>query len=376
MSRLHLFNPDNDLALAADIDNYTPPKAALRFRRDAELLPLWYGEQSDRVVCHGVNAEWLDTRRESFPALCDIHDHRQADLSPTPWGWSKATRQSFMREGVPAGLLPDDAGLDRIRLLSHRSTASRVHRQLQVMLPDIRFPHPAQEVHSTEDVERLMARWGDIYVKQPWSGSGRGVISSVGKREAALRLAQSFIGRQGSAMVEPAMHRVRDFAMLFRCTDGKVGSIGTSVFTTDDSGHYSGNLLAPEAQRFAEISSIYPAQNLIDVRTALCHILQDEIAPYYSGVVGVDMLVSSDGILHPVVEINLRHTMGYVANEFSARHLHPDARGRFRVVPFKSQSDLPAENFQVADGRLLSGCLHLCPTPVSGFAVIAEVGHQ
>jgi len=376
MSKLHLFNPDNDLALAANIDNYTPPKAALQFRRDAELLPLWYGGQSDRVVCHGANAKWLETRRHLFPGLCDIYDHSQTDLSPTPWGWSKAVRQSFMREGLPTDMLPDDPELDRIRLLSHRSTASRIHRQLKDMLPDIQFPHPAQEVHSEEEVAQLMNQWGDIYVKQPWSGSGRGIISSTGNREATPRMARSFIARQGSAMVEPAMQRVQDFAMLFRCADGKVESLGTSVFTTDNSGHYSGNLLAPETQRFSQISLIYPAQNLIDVRTALSRILQNEIAPYYSGVVGVDMLISADGILHPVVEINLRHTMGFVANEFSAKHLHPEARGRFRVLPFKSLSDLPLEDFRVADGRLLSGCLHLCPTPVSGFAVIVEAVHQ
>ena len=30
MSRVHLFNPENDLALAADVNNYTPPVADRR----------------------------------------------------------------------------------------------------------------------------------------------------------------------------------------------------------------------------------------------------------------------------------------------------------------------------------------------------------
>lgn len=229
------------------------------------------------------------------------------------------------------------------------------------------------EAKNAEEVARLIEQWGDVYVKQPWSGSGRGVVCSIGNREGALHMAAAFIARQGSAMVEPALTDAQDFAMLFRCHDGRAEWIGTSVFSTDTQGHYTGNLLVPEQQRFAQISALYPAENLFAVRESLSGILSTEIAPFYTGVLGVDMLITTDGLLHPAVEINLRHTMGYVANRFADKHLHPGSRGQFRIVPFKNAKELPPENYQTADGMLVSGCLHLCPTPTSGFAAIVEV---
>lgn len=106
MAKLHLFNPDNDLALAANIDNYTPPKAALQLRRDAALLPLWYADADDRVVCHGVNAQWLETRHREFSCIADIYDYHPEGLTAAPWGWSRAVRQSFIHEGYPASEAP------------------------------------------------------------------------------------------------------------------------------------------------------------------------------------------------------------------------------------------------------------------------------
>ena len=83
-------------------------------------------------------------------------------------------------------------------------------------------------------------------------------------------------------------------------------------------------------------------------------------------------LIGSDGTIHPAVEINLRHTMGYAANRFAELHLHPDARGRFSVVSFRSLDQLPEEQFFTEGGRLVSGTLYLCRPPVAGFALMVE----
>lgn len=369
---IYLFNPENDLALATNIARYTPPAAAMRLHSQGALLPLWYAGSGDRVVAHGVNARWYDSRVEAFGPLPKLHDHQPCQIEAAPWGWSRAARQILIDEGLDARLLPDDASLDAIRTLSHRRTASRLMQLLAQELPHIPFPQAAKEVKDPASVEALTVKWGGAYIKHPYSGSGRGVMFARKATPAALRFAEAGIRAQGSVMIEPALDLAMDFARLYKCLDGEAEDLGTSVFTTDAAGHYIGNLLAPESERLARVCEFYPAEQLLEVAETLRKIIAREIAPYYNGVLGVDMLVSTSGLLHPCVEINLRHTMGYVANRFTSLYLHPEARGEFRVVPFRTCSEIPVENFTTDCGRLLEGCLHLCPAPTSGFALIVE----
>ena len=116
MARALLFNPENDLALAAGTPNYTPPIAARRLRQAGETLPLWYASGGDRVIAHGVNARWLETTTTLFGLQADLYDHRSAAaLTPSPWGWSAAARRNFINENFDLSQLPDDALLEHLR---------------------------------------------------------------------------------------------------------------------------------------------------------------------------------------------------------------------------------------------------------------------
>ena len=71
--------------------------------------------------------------------------------------------------------------------------------------------------------------------------------------------------------------------------------------------------MGTEQEKEAFVSSLLnvPA-SLASIREwYLAHLPQ--MAPWYEGPVGVDMLVTSDGNLHPCIEINWRMTMGMVA---------------------------------------------------------------
>ena len=47
---LHLFNPENDLALADGGANYCPPPAAARIAYDLASLPLWFAGVGNAVA--------------------------------------------------------------------------------------------------------------------------------------------------------------------------------------------------------------------------------------------------------------------------------------------------------------------------------------
>ena len=74
MHSLHLFYPENDLALARDLDNYTPPPAASRLRKSGETLALWYGDDGDKVFTQGINSQWYRGIKERFGLRTELYD--------------------------------------------------------------------------------------------------------------------------------------------------------------------------------------------------------------------------------------------------------------------------------------------------------------
>lgn len=360
-AKLHLFNPDNDLALAANVDHYTAPRAAADLRRSGALLPMWYADGGDRVLCHGINARWFDKMRTDFDIDVDVFDHMPSPrYELRPWGWSRAARTDFANEGFPPEMLPTDAALDAMRMLSHRRTAALVAAEVAAEMRSDKIVASARETSDIAQVEAALAR-GPIYIKAPWSSSGRGVLSSAAAgREHTLRQAADAIAHQGSVMIEDAFDKALDFACIYECCEGRCNFLSTSVFVTDTRGGYVGNLLADESVRRSEVERQVGAGLFAEASEAVRCGLEKHVAPHYTGIVGVDMMASASGILVPVVEINLRATMGYAANRFADRYLAPGKRGVFTVAPRRA----PEENnaYTIESHRLATGRLPLVPS--------------
>lgn len=354
MAKLHLYFPENDLALAAGVASYTPPPAALRLHRAGEALPLWYARPGDRFICSGINARWLSAMCETFGiADVDVYDHRDASLAADPWGWSAASRRAFADAGYPAGQLPDDAALARMRNLSHRRTAMLLARELRRRLP-FAIAEPAEEATTPAQVEDYMRRGAAVIAKAPWSSSGRGLVRGRNMpREAFLQQAAGIIRRQGSVMLEREWDKTADFALLLDIApDGTATTRGFSLFETNARGGYTANVLAPQPDIEARIGRFCDLAHLRDACSAIAALLPQLVAGY-SGPVGVDMLAMPDGTIDAAVEVNLRRTMGFVALDF-ARYLAPGASGTLAVLP---QPDTTAaapivENHLLAAGRL------------------------
>ena len=57
MATLHIFNPEHDIALAANLSNFTSPHAGRQLRADIGFLPaIWAGE-GDVVLVAGKGHE-------------------------------------------------------------------------------------------------------------------------------------------------------------------------------------------------------------------------------------------------------------------------------------------------------------------------------
>lgn len=379
--KVHLFNPENDIALAHGEANFTPPRAARRIRDAGAALPFWYADDDDRILCYGINARWLDGVREKFGIMADVFDHDTSNgFKPAPWGWSTAVRREFLNEGFAPSDLPDDDTLACQRELSHRRTASVIRDALARRL-DFDIAPAAIEARDLSALRELIARRKAVIIKSPWSSSGRGLIDSrLYTTDEIIRRCDGIIRRQGCVMVEEAYDRICDFAMLFICENRSCRHVGYSLFTTDSNGNYTGNILADDNRLLAEISKNYPCERIEKVAIELEQVLSETIAPHYEGPLGIDMLVArghteEKPLLDASVEMNLRMTMGFVAHRFCKRYLAPESTGRFSVSPKKREApSIPSA--VIESNRLVAGSLDLVPDESPFFFRIDAVKHS
>lgn len=329
---IFLFNPENDLALAANCATFTPPVAAAQLHNAGALLPLWLAADGDALLCRDEGAAEEARRfaevvgvgcRTITPA--DFRSGADPAMRFRPWGWNRALRRSLLRVGVPPVCLPSEAQIDILRAFSSRATSVAVNRSVSSRLSiDYASGTSAPAFcRSLDEAMRAIAAHapnGGAVVKLPWSSSGRGVFAAGALTAQQLHsVVDGAIRRQGAVMVERCLPGVLDCATLFRCSGGALHFEGYSVFRNMRFGEYGGNLLAPQSDIENVISRLVGAAALRDTTRALHAALSSVLSPvleFYDGFLGVDMLVwrSQQGLrLAPCIEINLRTTMGVVA---------------------------------------------------------------
>ena len=372
MPRLHLFYPENDLALARDADRYTAPAAAVRLRRAGATLPLWYGDDGDSVLTQGVDARWLARLRDTLGMGTRIFDGDCHGLTAAPWGWSKASRRYFLDMGFTADTLPDYADIAAIRQLSHRRTAADVGARLSAVLPFAVAPAAVECTDEAQVREFVFAHPEGTVLKLPWSSSGRGLVATDKSIfDSQTGMVRGMLSRQGSVMAEPRYRKEADFAMLYTIEDGRCRFDGYSLFHTEQLGSYAGNVLASQEALAARLHAFCPAERLDDVRDALAAILTDVAGGVYEGPLGVDMMfVDAPGYsLVPVVEINFRMTMGHLCRIVYERYVADGAEGTFSIVPRVSTGCFDADTF---NGRIRHGVVDLAQ-PGADFSFLAEL---
>ncbi|MDE7411007.1 MAG: hypothetical protein K2M94_03110 [Paramuribaculum sp.] len=321
MNKIHLFNPENDLALAANSPYYTPRAAAKALHDAGELLPMWWAEDDDLILVTDIDRHADELRRmkkiygvKGTP-VTHVEQSMSKNFHPDCWGWSSYARRLFLMGGTDPSLLPDNATLEMLRQLSHRRTSISIHSLINT--PKELIPTETSDV--TEAFDFITRHNGSAVIKLPWSSSSRGIIYSDEVPQDTLReYLYGIIHRHGSLLIEPRYNKLQDFATLYRCADGKASFEGLSVFMSDGKSRYSGNLIMPQNKMERLIGL-----NLQEIKAQIEYALNQVISPHYSGWLGVDMLTyqspSGEKLIAPCIEVNLRRTMGVAALEIERR---------------------------------------------------------
>lgn len=360
--RLHIFNPEHDIALAHGSPLFTSPRAGRQLRADLGFLPaLWAGEES--VV-------WTDQPQEAWQAVrrlgLDVPPGLFVDTpslrrlarqveAVDPWGWDAALCHQLQRLGVNPRILPTAEGLEEVRALSHRRTAKELldsiqhtslidstigdsikekeeviettSKAVELRSEAIELTGEAIEVKDEAALLQQLARWPEAVLKAPWSSSGRGVrMVSAPVHSSVLQWALGVMRRQGSLMVEPLYHKVADFGMEFSANAEGFTYLGLSLFDTSGTA-YTGNVLATEEEKRTKLARYLSPTQIDSLRQLVLNCLEAISPRFRLGPFGIDMMIvrTEDGKVrvHPCVEINFRRTMGHVAIALQQRITTP-----------------------------------------------------
>lgn len=351
--KLHIFNPEHDISLAHNNKFYTAPRAGRRLREDCCFIPALWAGKDDFVLVDDVTkakerynrlSEYNhEFRVNHFVTLNELRKLPEG-ISVEPWGWDSALCFRLAKEGLSLAVLPGEDKLEIIREFSSRRFSSHIQKKLRhILLSDnIETIGESRWITDIEELKVILTTNGKSVLKEPWSSSGRGV-RYVGSMidEATVNWSTNIISRQGGIMVEPYYNKLMDFGMEFCSDSNGVRYKGLSLFKTVN-GFYEGNVIASEDYKLNSLTKVIPINVLDSIRSCIEHLLYDELKGKYEGPLGVDMMIATNKqqasasaltsenwlagalMLHPMVEINLRRTMGHVAIDLS-RHYEGQA---------------------------------------------------
>ena len=382
-----LLNFEHDLALASGKPFYIPPKVASAMNEDLSPLPFWLTgnprvltKQLTNQLAIAEDTAELMQQLGIKGELCPCRDFIPTGSETyNVWGWDPQSAQQLRKFGFE---YPEELG--HIKTWSHRGKTIHFLQEFAAnnLFPKHLLPRKATklvEIEGWTQSERLV-------LKAPLSGSGRGIWWAINGYDFNVqRWSNRAISTQGSVICEPIWNKTGDFAMEFRCSDGKVLFAGYSHFMADNAGVYRCNLLESDEAIGALLAQKVGGDTLKKVRELWAGLLSQTIAPHYNGIVGIDMLtgiVEGKELLNPCVEINLRMTMGMAARLVYDQWIAPGSAGEYRTIHFRQDGELKIHAteqrkqhpVELVDGKISKGYVLLtAETEQTHYGVEIEV---
>lgn len=370
---LFVCNIGHEVALeAGDPLHYTPPRIIRQMRSALWSLPLWatplwLEDTTWWVHPFGKSLSPYLTDRE----LNHIAKGGVGDAEITLWGHERGLAHSLGKlYGISAGEacseLPQELMPCWTRAASVRffeSYSSVPWRSRVAMITEIGA------------LAELLTH-GPCLVKLPFSSSGRGLWRINQLDNQLEEMLRKLLQRHRTLLVEPLLDKQQDYgAEYYINKEGEVQFVGLCAFETDDQGRYLESLCQDPEETLRQLAdSLNDPDELYQALEQHRAYLSREVAPYYQGSVGIDLLtyrpdtLSPSLALHPWVEINLRYTMGHYALDLYRERTPQGSPNQYRfgILSAPRAKDLLATATATATattldatGRLRSGLLPL-----------------
>jgi hypothetical protein len=274
---------------------------ALNQRLASHLL--WLARRGDALFIKEPWSEEIkgEAARRGVELISLNHSRDLSDYLFTPWGWTPSALNVGQQSGAA---------------VAHQipfSTVARVNSKLwsHALEVELEWALPGATTGSTlgelrEGIKRACPRADDKWViKSPFGFAARDRVLGRGP---TLEGAQSrWVERRlkiGEELIfQPWLEVIREYGIVLEISpDGNCDLQGISDLQTNGAGTGKGYILgrSPSPQRMTELERI---ARIVGERL---------FKEGYHGPVGIDALEHARG-LHPLLEINARYTMGFVA---------------------------------------------------------------
>jgi hypothetical protein len=269
-------------------------------RRLAPRL-LWLARAGDALLVEAPpDEDFRAEARRRGVQLVAVGERATAGMRFEPWGWTEKAVE--MAERANARICaPPLAVVARVnsKLWSHA-----LEVELDVALPGAAIARSFEELEDA--VARGCPRPGDKWVvKSPYGFAARDRVLGRGPRleEPAAKWARRRLLRGESLIFQPWLEVVREYGVVMEISRaGAVNIQGFSDVCANGAGTATGYLLGrpPAPHRARQLEEFAQV-----VGAAL-------FGAGYFGPAGIDALEHAGG-LHPLLEINARRTMGFIA---------------------------------------------------------------
>ena len=386
---IHYFNPDHETAVLNASKHYHPPAHVAKIQTDLAFLPAWYASDGDFV--------FMDSSLpERFILSCKSLN---LQVNPVTPGDFSGNRETFLQSAIEMwGISPQsihffekinkhwDLSLvipqwkEEFRFLASRFASRQLLAGLLDRISGIDhdvLPHFISDIETIE--QQIIQSQVPLLIKSPYSSSGRGLLRLPSGKfpQSEKQIIRGMLKKQKQVSIEKILDKRLDFSMQFEITDSEETKfIGYSIFQTNAKGAYEKSRLDSQSRLEKQIIHRIDPEILFQTHRTLIERIKEMYAPYYSGVIGVDMLIYKEGNshrLHPCVEINMRKTMGYLAIRLTEKYLHPGSHGELLIEYNRDPQTTVQKHNQlhkqypliIENGCIHSGYLSLCPVKLT-----------
>ncbi len=350
---VHWFNPNAESHARAAVmgKRWQPDKASVALENDLEAVMLGCCRRDDALlmrrppsVAHLRRLKAAGVELPEILAADSLSGRKLGGLRP--WAWSPdaveflrplaadISRQIAQqwRDDVPLVWFSKEIGLRLEQALGELPETGKIFRDGDGCLSGI----------STH-----LAAGNQVLLKAPFACAGRGHLRVNADRipEKTRGWIANTLASHGAVVVEPWLDRLLDFSALYEMkASGEVVLIGLTRMENDAAGRFLGirvspkwgNLLEPEMAEF-----LFREARVMEIYQQRLPRLIAGLLPGYVGPLGVDAMVHrrADGspALKPVVELNVRMTMGRIAWEWMKRGNYQG--GSLRILRRPSLTD-------------------------------------
>ncbi|MGA9993797.1 MAG: hypothetical protein WBP93_00140 [Pyrinomonadaceae bacterium] len=277
-----------------------PSFDALNHRLAPQLL--WLARPGDALLLSEPWSETLEseTQRRGVKVVSPLNSQSQQARIFTPWGWTP----SAARLGERMGALMHPIPFEIVARVNSKLWSHALEVELGIAQRGSATASTFSELQ--EAVARACPFDDDKWViKSPFGFAARDRVLGRGPSiaEAQAKWCLKRFAKGETLIFQPWLEVIREYGVVLEIApDGAIEIHGISDLQTNGAGTGTGYILGrpPSPSRAKELERI---------ARIVCERLFKE---GYYGPVGIDALEHSGG-LHPLLEINARYTMGFVA---------------------------------------------------------------